>query len=316
MTRFVLGRLAGGVLTLLVSSVVVFAMVRFIPGDPITARLAEGGLSPEAEAALRRLYGFDQPLVEQYWSWLSSILHGHLGSSLITQTPVANEILVRIPRTIYLAVSGILVALAVAVPTAIISARYSGRRADTFLTSANGVLVALPNFVVGILLIVVFAVQIPIFPVAGYIDPRGDLGGFLHGMVLPALTIGLPASAIIVRVLRSSLLDELRRDYVRTAEARGASRLRAIVRHALRNASLPTVTIVGLQVGYLLGGAIVTELLFSYPGIGLLLLNSITQRDYPIVQACLLFLAFAFVLVNLVTDVLYAALNPKLKVSA
>lgn len=314
MTRFVLGRLSGGVLTLLVSSVVVFAMVRFIPGDPIGARLAQGGLSPDSEAILRNLYGLDQPMVQQYWNWLTAMAHGNFGSSLITQTPVADDLFTRIPRTIYLAFSGIFVALAIAIPTAILAVRYRGR-VDSLVTSANGVLIALPNFVIGIILIIVFGVQMHIFPVAGYVDPATDPTGFVLSMVLPALTVGLPASAVIVRVLRSSLLDELRRDYIRTAEARGASKFRVITGHALRNASLPTVTIVGLQVGYLLGGTIVTEVLFSYPGVGLLLLNSITQRDYPAVQACLLFLAFAFVLVNLVTDMLYAALNPKLKVS-
>ncbi|SFJ88524.1 peptide/nickel transport system permease protein [Amycolatopsis sacchari] len=314
MTRFVIGRVAGGLLTLLVSSMVVFAMVRFIPGDPITARLAEGGLSPEAQAALRKMYGFDQPLVEQYWSWLSAIVQGNFGSSLTTHTPVIEDLLTRIPRTIYLALAGIFSALVLAVPTAIITARYPGGRLDSLVTTVSGIFVAVPNFVIGIILIIVFAVQLKFFPVAGYIEPSADPLGFAVSIVLPALTVGLPASAVIVRVLRSSLLDELRRDYVRTAEARGASRLRAITRHTLRNASLPTVTIVGLQIGQLLGGAIVVETLFSYPGVGLLLLNSITQRDYPVVQACLLFLAFAFVVVNLATDVLYAALNPKLKV--
>ncbi|WP_431878174.1 ABC transporter permease [Amycolatopsis sacchari] len=312
--RFIFRRFVGGISTLLVSSIVVFVMVRFIPGDPITARLTDGGLSPEAQAALRSLYGVDQPLIQQYWSWLTSILHGNLGLSLTTQTPVVDELLVRIPRTFYLALVGILTALAISVPIAITAARYSGGRLDSLLTSASGVLIAVPNFVIGIILIVVFSVQVELFPVAGYVDPSADPAGFALGMVLPALTIGLPASAVIIRVLRSSLLDELRRDYVRTAEARGNSRLRAITRHTLRNASLPTVTIVGLQVGQLLGGALVVETLFSYPGVGLLLLNSITQRDYPTVQACLLFLAFAFVFVNLLTDVLYAALNPKLKV--
>ncbi|GAA3810602.1 ABC transporter permease [Amycolatopsis tucumanensis] len=314
MSRFLLGRLGAGLVTVFVSTLVVFAIVRFIPGDPVSAQLAQGGLSPEAQEALRSHYGLDHSIPVQYLTWMGSILHGDFGSSFLTQEPVVTEVASRISRTIYLAAAGILVALAVAVPAAIASARYAGRRADVTIATGVSVLISIPNFIIGILLIVVFAVQLRIFPVAGYVDPTADLGTFFQSMVLPALTIGLPASAVIARVLRSSLLDEMRRDYVRTAEARGSSRMRTIVRHGLRNASIPTVTIVGLQVGYLLGGAFVVELLFTYPGVGLLLLNSITQRDYPTIQACLLFFAVAFVIVNLITDILYAVLNPRLKV--
>lgn len=314
MSRFLLGRLGAGLVTVFVSTLVVFATVRFIPGDPVSAQLAQGGLSQEAQDALRNHYGLDHSIPVQYLTWMGAILQGDFGSSFLTQEPVVVEIASRISRTIYLAAAGILVALLIAVPAAIASARYAGRRTDVTIATGVSVLISVPNFIIGILLIVIFAVQLRIFPVAGYVDPATNLGAFFQSMILPALTIGLPAAAVIARVLRSSLLDEMRRDYIRTAEARGSSRMRTIVRHGLRNASIPTVTIVGLQVGYLLGGAFVVELLFTYPGVGLLLLNSITQRDYPTIQACLLFFAVAFVIVNLITDILYAVLNPRLKV--
>jgi len=315
MTRFIAGRLLAGAVTLLLSSIIVFAMVRFIPGDPISARLTEGGLSEDALARVRKLYGLDEPIYKQYWVWISSVAQGDLGSSLVTHSPVLKETLVRIPRTIYLAAAGMLVALAIAVPVAIVGARHEGGRVDSGLSSAIAVLIAVPNFVIGIFLIVLFAVQVHLFPVGGYVEPVTHPGLFLKSMALPALTIGLPAAAVIARVLRTSLIEEMQRDYIRTVEAWGASRFQAIVRHALPNAAVPTVTVVGLQIGYLLGGALVVELIFSYPGIGLLLLNSITERDYPTIQGCLMFFALAFVVVNLLTDLVTAALNPRLRVS-
>lgn len=314
MARFIVGRVLAGIITLLLSSIIIFAMVRFIPGDPVSARLIQGGVSEHTQAALRKLYGLDQPIYQQYWTWITSVLHGDLGSSLVTHSSVVNEVLARIPRTIYLAALGMLMALLIAIPAAIVSVRHEGRRVDSSIGSMISVSIAVPNFVIGIFLIVLLAVEVQIFPVGGYVDPSTDPLEFLRSIVLPALTIGLPAAAIIARVLRTSLLDELQRDYIRTVEAWGASRQQAIVHHALRNAAVPTVTVVGLQIGYLLGGAIVVELIFSYPGIGLLLLNSITERDYPTIQGCLLFFALAFVVVNLVTDLVSAALNPQLKV--
>ena len=313
MARLLCVRVAAGIFTVFVSTLVIFAMVRAIPGDPIASRLAGGGHSPAAPAALRQTYGLDRPLPAQYWSWLTSVLHGDFGVSLVTQQPFSDDVLSRIPRTVSLALAGLAIAVALAVPVAVVSARYAGSRIDSALTAVTSGLVSFPSFVLGTLLISVFAVQLRWLPVGGYVGPAEDFFGAVRTLVLPALSLGIPAAAVMTRVLRSSLLDEMQSDYIRTAYARGGSPRYAIVRHALRNASLPAVTIVGLQLGYLLGGAIVVEVVFSYPGVGLVLLNSITQRNYPVVQACLLFYAVSFVVVNLATDLLYLALNPRMK---
>jgi peptide/nickel transport system permease protein len=310
--RFLLFRTLGIVATIFVSSILVFFLVRWIPGDPIAVMLGRS-YDPEIAASLRQLYRIDQPIFAQYISWTGSLLHGDFGFSILTQVPVLDQLLERIPRTLYLMVGGIATGVIISVPAGILAALYRGRWPDTIVTSFTSVLLSIPQFWLGLLLMIGLAVTLGWLPAAGYVDPTVDLVASIRSMVLPWLTIGFPTSAFLTRVLRSSLLDVIDQDYIRTARARGLRETRVVVIHALRNAAIPTLTVLGLEVGYLLGGAIVVEVVFAYPGMGRLIVDSIVRRDYPVVQAGLLFFAFSFAVVNMLTDLAYSALDPRVR---
>ena len=312
MRRFIMWRLAGSAVTLVVATFVVFVVVRLIPGDPI-ATLLFNEYSEEVAASLRRLYGLDQPILVQFWDWLGAVSHGDFGYSLLTGSSVSGLLAQRIPRTLALLAGGISVGLLIAIPAGIFAAFYRGRLPDGLLMGFTTVLMAIPQFWLGILLLVLFAVVLQVLPGAGYVAWSVSPVEFFRSMTLPWLTIGFSISAFIARVLRSSLLDTLNQDYIRTAEARGLKHKRIVLRHALRNAAIPTVTVIGLEVGYLIGGAIVVETVFAFPGVGRLLVTSILQRDYPIIQICLLFFAIGFVLVNLLTDISYGLIDPRVR---
>jgi peptide/nickel transport system permease protein len=302
----------GGMLTLVVSAFIVFAIVHLIPGDPVSIILGRE-YEPAVAASMREFYGFDQPLHTQFADWATSMLSGDFGNSMLSQLPVSEVLAERIPRTLYLMAGGVVTALLIALPAGMIAARNRGRALDTGVSSATTLLMSVPQFFLGILLSLLISVQLGLLPAAGYVDPLTDPWRSLELMILPWLTIGFTMSAFITRVLRSSLLDVLGQDYIRTARARGLGEARLMSRHALRNAAIPTLTVVGLEVGYLMGGAIVVEKVFSYPGMGQLMIDSILQRDYPLVQASILFFAAAFVVVNLLTDITYALLDPRLR---
>jgi peptide/nickel transport system permease protein len=308
----VIARLLGGLLTLVLSAVIVFAIVHLIPGDPVSIILGRE-YDPAVAASMREFYGFDQPLHTQFVDWATSVLSGDFGNSMLSQQPVSDVLAERIPRTLYLMAGGVATALLISVPAGMIAARNRGRALDTGVTSATTLLMSIPQFFLGILLSLIVSVQLGLLPAAGYVDPLTDPWESLRHMILPWLTIGFTMSAFIARVLRSSLLDVLGQDYIRTARARGLGEAQLMSRHALRNAAIPTVTVVGLEIGYLMGGAIVVEKVFSYPGMGQLMIDSIIQRDYPLVQASILFFAAAFVVVNLLTDIAYALLDPRLR---
>lgn len=312
MFSFLAKRLLAGLLTVFVSSIIIFGMVRVIPGDPLAAVLGTERHSAEAVASYRKLYGLDRPLHEQYVSWVGAVASGDLGVSLISRADVAPLVVTRIPRTVYLISGGMGVALLIAIPAGIAAARRRGSPTDNLLTSATTLTLATPEFFLGLLLAYLFSVRLGWLPSVGFVSPSTSFVGFVRSMILPWLTIGLVAAAVIVRVLRSSLIDVLGQDYIRTARARGFGEQFVVRHHALRNASIPTVTVVGLQVGYLLGGAIIVEVLFSFPGMGLLTIKAITQRDYPVVQAALLFFAVGFVVVNILTDLAYRFLDPRM----
>ena len=305
MRRFIMWRLAGSAVTLVVATFVVFVVVRLIPGDPI-ATLLFNEYSEEVAASLRRLYGLDQPILVQFWDWLGAVSHGDFGYSLLTGSSVSGLLAQRIPRTLALLAGGISVGLLIAIPAGIFAAFYRGRLPDGLLMGFTTVLMAIPQFWLGILLLVLFAVVLQVLPGAGYVAWSVSPVEFFRSMTLPWLTIGFSISAFIARVLRSSLLDTLNQDYIRTAEARGLKHKRIVLRHALRNAAIPTVTVIGLEVGYLIGGAIVVETVFAFPGVGRLLVTSILQRDYPII-------AIGFVLVNLLTDISYGLIDPRVR---
>jgi ABC-type dipeptide/oligopeptide/nickel transport system permease component len=265
-----------------------------------------GDAAPQADVdALRRQLGLDRPLVVQYGSFLAGIVRGDLGTSLRTGLPVTAQIAERLPATFELAFAAMLVAIGVALPLGIAAAAWRGTAIDHTAMTVAMAGMSIPNFWLGPLLAIVFAVELGWLPVSGR-------GGLEH-IVLPAVSLGLALAAILARMTRASLLEELREPYVRAAQARGVSRVRAIVVHAFRNSLIPVVTIMGLQFGAVLTGAVITETIFSWPGIGRLLIQSIGFRDYPLVQGCILLIAVTYVAVNLATDLAYGLLDPRIR---
>jgi len=302
--RYLVRRLALTIPVLLGVATLVFALIHLIPGDPAQAMLGETAAEEDVEALRRRL-GLDRPLLEQYGAFLRGLAHGDLGTSLRTNEPVAKAILDRIPATLELAAAAMTVAIGVAIPLGIVAAVGRGTLVDHAATTLALTGISIPNFWLGPLLAIVFAVELGWLPVSG----RGTLA---H-LVLPAISLGAALAAILARMTRASLLEELREPYVLAARARGASRARAVLRHAFRNSLIPVVTLVGLQFGAVLTGAVITETIFAWPGIGRLLIQSIGFRDYPVVQGCILFIAATYVGVNLLTDVVYGVLDPRIR---
>jgi ABC-type dipeptide/oligopeptide/nickel transport system permease component len=303
-TRYIIRRLIYTIPVMLVVSVIVFGILHIAPGDPATM-LAGEDARPEDVAAIRANYGLDQPLYIQYGVWLGNVLRGDLGRSIVTRRPVLSEVLARMPSTVELAFSALLIATLAGMTVGIISAT----RQYTLLDHATMVLallgISMPVFWLGLVVIFFFSVELRWFPTGG--------AGSLQQLVLPAFTLGAASTAIIARMTRSSMLEVVRQDYVRTARAKGLSEQIVILRHALKNALIPVVTVIGLQFGYLLAGAVITETVFSRPGVGRLLVASITSRDFPVVQGTLMLLSISFVLINLLVDVLYGYLDPRIQ---
>jgi peptide/nickel transport system permease protein len=311
MARTIPLRLAATIPTLFGVVLVVFFVVHLIPGDPVRAVLGDAATA-EQVARTRHDLGLDQPLLSQFLDYLARLARGDLGTSIAGRQPVMAQIAARIPATLTLALAGVGMSVLLGVPIGVLAARLRGRFADVLTLILSTVGVAAPSFWIGILLSTAFAIQLDWLPATGGGDP-GDLGSILAALVLPATALGLSGMAMVARMTRSSMLDVLGEDYVRTARAKGAGERRVVYKHALRNAAIPITTVVGLNFGHLLGGAIVMETLFARPGIGKLLLDAILGRDYPVVQGVTLVIAIAFVLVNLCTDLAYTALDPRLK---
>ncbi len=282
----------------------VFSLIHLVPGDPALSMLGDGA-TPAEVAELRTRLGLDRPLLVQYGAFLEGLSRGDLGESLRYGTTVASEIVTRVPATLELAVASMVVAVALAIPLGILAAVFRGSSVDhgAMLLALAGI--SMPNFWLGPLLAIVFAVELGWLPVSGR-------GGLAH-LVLPAITLGTALAAILARMTRASVLEELREPYVLAARAKGVSRSRAVLRHAFRNSLIPIVTIVGLQFGAVLTGTIITETIFAWPGLGRLLVQSISFRDYPLIQGCILFIAVTYVGVNLMTDLLYGALDPRIR---
>jgi len=284
----------------------VFLLIHIVPGDPVEQMLGEGAnLSQIAE--LRHALGLDQPLLTQYGHYLGQIVRGDLGHSFKFQAPVRQVIFERYPATLELAFLALLVCAALAIPAGVWAAYRRGSNADRAVGVFSLLGLAVPNFALGPLLIVLFSIQLGWLPVSGR-------GGVLN-YILPAATLGAALAAILTRMVRGAMLEELSSDYVRTARAKGLPTSVVLVRHALRNALIPIITILGLQFGTLLAGTIVTETIFSWPGIGRLMVQAISSRDYPLLQGCILVIALSYVLVNLLTDVLYALIDPRVRLS-
>jgi peptide/nickel transport system permease protein len=302
--RFLVRRLLLTIPVLLGVATLVFSLIHLVPGDPAQAMLGDGA-SPQDIAELRSNLGLDRPLPAQYASFLTSALSGDLGTSFRTGQPVTTMIAERVPATAELAFAAMTVAIFLAIPLGIVAAVWRNSPADHAAMTFSLAGISIPNFWLGPLLAIVFSVELGWLPVSG----RGTLG---H-LVLPAFSLGLALSAILARMTRASLLEELGELYVRAARARGASRSAAVLGHALRNSLIPLVTIIALQFGAVLTGAVITETIFAWPGIGRLLIQSIGFRDYPLVQGCILLIAVTYVSVNLVTDILYGVLDPRIR---
>lgn len=311
MLQYLLRRLTAAVPTLLGVMVAVFLVVHLIPGDPVVAML--GDMATEEQIVqTRRDMGLDRPLYVQFGSFMGRYLRGDMGVSIRTRRLVVEEITSRFPHTGRLALAGGVIAVLLGVPLGVIAASRRGSLVDLFSLIVSSIGVAAPVFWIGLLLSLWFAVQLRWFPTVGG-GRAGDPMSIYKALVLPAVTLGLSGMALIARMTRSSMLDVLREDYIRTSRAKGLSEKVIIFKHALRNASIPIVTIVGLNIGYLLGGAVLVETVFARPGLGKLLVDGILARDYPVVQGVTFVIALGFIMVNLVTDLVYGYLDPRIK---
>jgi peptide/nickel transport system permease protein len=300
--------------TLLGVALVVFLLMRAIPGDVVTQLVGvEQEVSPERMAELRRIFGLDLPIHVQFGQWLGAALQGDLGTSLRTGRSIMGDLLLRFPATLQLSVMSLGIALALALPIGILAARFRGRWPDYLGSAFVLVGLSVPSFFLGILLILLFSLRLGWLPPAGFVPFMEDPGESLRRMILPALSLGLILAAATTRIMRSTMLEVLSRDYVRTARAKGLSEQRVTMTHALRNALIPVVTVVGLQFGSLLGGTVIIEQVFSIPGVGRFALEGINLRDYPVVQGAVLVISGAFVFVNLLVDVLYAVIDPRVR---
>lgn len=311
MPQYILRRLLLMLPVALLVTIVVFALIRLSPGDPLVIYAGEER-DPVALAALRVEYGLDRSIPEQYVSWITHAVQGDLGRSLRTRQPVLESIVERLPATLELGIAALLLSVTVAMIVGTLSAVRRNSPLDLLATGFTLAGVSLPNFFLGLLLILVLSLAIRLFPPGGYTALREDVWDNVRHLILPAITLATASMAVNMRQVRSSLLETFSQDYMRTARSKGLSETRIVVRHALKNALIPVVTIVGLQVGAIIEGAIVTEQIFSWPGIGKLAVDSINGRDYPVVQAIVLVSALSFMASTLVVDILYAWLDPRI----
>ncbi|CAA0131775.1 Glutathione transport system permease protein GsiC [Mycolicibacterium vanbaalenii] len=313
-TRFVARRLVYSAVVLLGVLVVVFALVHLVPGDPV--RIALGTrYTPEAYEALRAASGLDQPIVSQFFGYLGSALTGDLGVSFRNGDPVTVALLERLPATLSLGFAGMVIALVIALPAGIYAALREGRVSDGIVRVTSQFGVSVPDFWLGILLIALFSTTLGWLPTSGYRPLFDDPGGWLRHIVLPALTVGVVAAAIMTRYVRSAVLEVAAMGYVRTARSKGLSPRVVTFRHTVRNALVPILTITGIQLATILGGVIVVEVVFAWPGLGRLVFNAVAARDYPLIQGAVLLIAALFLLINLLVDLLYAVVDPRIRLA-
>ena len=312
MGRLVVRRLFATIPVLLLVSAGVFALIHLTPGDPIDAMMAES-VDAGVKEHLRKELGLDQPLHLQYVAWMGRVLRGDLGRSIRNQEPVIENVGRRIVPSLQLAGLAMGISLVVAAPVGILSAARRNTAIDRFGTSFALFGICMPNFLIALLLIFVFGVTLRWLPISGYIDPWEEPMAGLRSLVLPAATLGLALAAVVTRTLRSSMLEALSEDYVRTARAKGLDEGTIVRSHVLKNALIPVVTVLGLQLGTLIGGAVITEYVFALPGVGRLVVDAVFARDYPLVQGVVLLIAVGFILTNLMVDVLYGLIDPRIR---
>ncbi len=310
--QYALRRILMIVPLLFLVSLGVFALVLMIPGDPAITIAGENATEEQIEATRERL-GLNDPVLVQYVAWAGSALQGDLGTSLFSNESVTGAIIARFPVTIALTTAAMLVALLIAVPAGIVAAVHRGRWPDRAATLFASVGISLPNFWVGILLIIAFALMFPIFPAVGYTPISEGIGAWAHNLVLPGVTLGTAVAAEITRQLRGSLYDVLQQDFIRTARANGLRGSTVIAKHGLKNAAVPVVTVIGFQIGFLLGGSVIVERVFGLPGLGDLAIRAVLQRDIPMIQGIVVVTAVVVMLVNLAVDLSYGYLNPKVR---
>ncbi len=312
MWAYFIGRLAIAVPTLFIVTIIVFSLQHLLPGDPALVMLGEDR-SPEAIAQINREYNFDQPVPVQYALWLGKAVRGDFGHSLRTRKPVAELIVEKLPVTVQLALMSMAFALLIGIPTGVVSAVRKGGFWDYFANVLGMSGLSVPTFWMGIMMILLFSVRLGWLPASGYISPFENLGQNLAAMVMPAFVLGAALAAVMMRHTRGAMLSVLRSDYVRTARAKGITERRVILRHALRNALMPIVTLGALQLGQLLSGAVLTEQVFTIPGFGKLIVDAVFNRDYVVVQGVVLITATAYIALNLMADMAYFLVNPRLR---
>ncbi|HEU5295974.1 MAG TPA: ABC transporter permease [Burkholderiaceae bacterium] len=312
MLRFIASRAAGMLAVLALVAVLVFVLTRAASGDPVAVLLGDQATAADIER-VRKDYGLDQPLPLQFGYWLREVLHGNLGQSIFLQRPVTQALWERAEPTALLASLAVLIAAFIGVPCGVVSAVFRGGASDQLLTGFAMLGASVPSFWFGLVLMQIFAVSLGWFPVSGYGEPGASLAQRLHCLVLPATVLGVLNSALIIRFTRASMLDVLGEDYVRTARAKGLPEHRVIFKHALRNALVPIVTVIGLTVALMIGGAVVTETVFGLPGVGNLVVSAVTRRDYPVIQGALLIVAAIYVVINFLVDLLYTVVDPRVR---
>ena len=314
MIRYFINRVLTVLPVLLGVTVITFALLRFIPGDPIQVMLGTEVIGNRADE-LRRLYGLDRPWPVQYVEWLGRALQGNLGESIRTGQSVTEAILERLPVTLELTVLAVLIGLLVGLPLGILAAQRRGHAADSLLTGVSLLGISIPNFWLATLMILTFSLALRWLPPIGYVPFSESPVDNLRHLIMPAIALGLPLGATIMRFARSSVLEVFGHDYIRTARAKGLSQSQVVTRHALRNALIPVITVTGIQVGRLLGGAVIVEQIFALPGLGRYTFDAISMRDYPVVQGTVLVFTVFFILVNLLVDVLYGFVDPRIKLT-
>jgi peptide/nickel transport system permease protein len=314
MVRYILQRVVFMLPVALFVSFATFFLIHLVPGDPARVLLGEEA-TPQTVAALQHQLGLDQPLPQQFGLWLWQAIHGNLGTSIQLQQPVVQALLQRMPVTVELGVASLLYSLALAIPLGVYSATHRKGWLEWLINISTLVGTAIPNFVLALLLIFLFAVAIRLFPPGGYIPFTDDPANNVRDLLLPMIALGTSTVAVNLRQLRASMVEALEQDYVRTARAKGLSEVRVNYIHAMRNSLIPLITIVGLQIGQILGGAVVIEVVFLWPGLGKLAVDSIFAKDYPVVQGVVLIAAFSYMLVNLLVDVSYVFLDPRIRLN-
>ncbi|HZS76802.1 MAG TPA: ABC transporter permease [Ktedonobacteraceae bacterium] len=312
MTRYILQRLFFIIPVALIVCFLTFMVIHLVPGDPARVLLGPEA-TPDTVAALRQQLGLDKPLLVQFGLWFWQLLHGNLGQSIQLQQPVLDSIIQRLPITAELGISSLLLSLVLAFPLGIYSATHRNSWLDWVVNVLTLISTAIPSFVLGLLLILIFAVNIRFFPPGGYVSFSDDPLGNMRDLILPMITLSLGTVAVNMRQIRANMIEVLSQDYIRTARSKGLPERRVQYIHALRNAVIPVITIVGLQVGAIIGGTFVVETIFLWPGIGQLAVTSILAKDYPMVQGVVLLSAFLYMLANLLVDVCYAVLDPRIR---